>query len=78
MEKSSVEVSLVEKVCQLQSQVCEYERFLADLLLMLVEKDADRNAVQHDVPSQGLTDGVWATAKKLLQARNLKGNEETK
>ena len=75
MGKSRLEFTLVDKVCELQSQVCEYERFLADLLLMLIEKDPDRNAVEHEVPDPGLADSVWATAKKLLQARNLKGKE---
>lgn len=75
MEKSSVEVSLVEKVCRLQRDVCEYERFLGDLLLMLVEGDAGRNAVEHDVPNRCLAKGVWEQANRLLSARDLKGKE---
>lgn len=75
MEKSSVEVSLVEKVCELQRDVCEYERFLGDLLLMLVEGDAGRNAVEHVVPNRCLADGVWERAKRLLLARDLKGRQ---
>lgn len=75
MEKSSVEVSLVEKVCELQRDVCEYERFLGDLLLMLVSGDAGRNAIEHDVPNRCLAEGVWEHAKRLLSARDLKGKE---
>lgn len=73
--KDSAATALVQKVCELQREVCEYERFLADLLLMLIEKDPDRNAVEHEVLESGLADSVWATAKKLLLARDLKGKE---
>lgn len=78
MEKSSVEVSLVEKVCELQREVCEYERFLADLLIVLIEKDVDRCDVKYEVRDDNLMCDVRNEVEKLLLARDLKGKEDTK
>ena len=74
----SAEAALVAKVCELQRQVCEYDRFVKDLLLMLVRGDADSNPVLWDVPESSPVDVVFDKVKELVSARNLKGNEETK
>lgn len=70
--------ALVAKVCELQRQVCEYDRFVKDLLLMLVRGDADRKPMLWDVPESSPVDLVFDKVKELVSARNLKGNKETK
>lgn len=76
--ENSAGPALVAKVCELQCQVCEYDRFVKDLLLMLVRGDADSNPVLWDVPESSPVDVVFDKVKELVSARNLKGNEETK
>lgn len=60
----------------LVAKVCECDRFVKDLLLMLVRGDADSNPVLWDVPESGPVDVVFDKVKELVSARNLKGNEE--
>lgn len=43
--ENSAGAALVAKVCELQCQVREYDRFVKDLLLMLVRGDADSSPV---------------------------------
>ena len=76
--ENSAGAALVAKVCDLQCQVVEYDRFVNDLLLMLVRGDADSNPVLWDVPESSPVDVVFDKVKELVSARNLKGNEETK
>lgn len=76
--ENSAGAALVAKVCELQCQVREYDRFVKDLLLMLVRGDADSNPVLWDVPESSPVDVVFDKVKELVSARNLKGNEETK
>lgn len=77
-KENSAGEALVEKVCELQCQVCEYDRFVKDLLLMLVRGNADSNPVLWDVPESSPVDVVFDKVKELVSARNLKGNKETK
>ena len=70
--------ALVAKVCELQCQVSEYDRFVKDLLMMLVHGDADSSPVLWDVPESSPVDVVFDKVKELVSARNLKGNKETK
>ena len=76
--KDSAGAALVAKVCELQRQVYEYDRFVKDLLLMLVRGDADSNPVLWDVPESSPVDVVFDKVKELVSARNLKWNKETK
>ncbi len=65
----SAEAALVAKVCELQRQVCEYDRFVKDLLLMLVCGDADSNPVLWDVPESSPVDVVFDKVKELADLR---------
>lgn len=71
--ENSAGAALVAKVCELQC-----ERFVKDLLLMLVRGDADSSPMLWDVPESSPVDVVFDKVKELVSARNLKGNEETK
>lgn len=73
--ENSADAAMVAKVCELQCQVCEYDRFVKDLLMMLVRGDADSSPVLWDVPESSPVGIVFDKVKKLLSARNLKGNE---
>ncbi len=73
--KDSAGAALAAKVCELQCQVYEYDRFVKDLLLMLVRGDADSNPVLWDVPESSPVDVVFDKVKELVSARNLKGKE---
>lgn len=72
-KKDSATTALVEKVCELQREVSEYERFLADLLIVLVEKDSGRRDVKYEVRDDNLMCGVRSEVDRLLSARDLKG-----
>ena len=76
--ENSAEAAMVAKVCELQCQVCEYDRFVKDLLMMLVHGDADSSPVLWDVPESSPVDIVFDKVKELVSARNLKWNKETK
>lgn len=76
--EDSAGAALVAKVCELQCQVYEYDRFVKDLLLMLVRGDADITPVLWDVPESSPVDVVFDKVKELVSARNLKWNKETK
>ena len=76
--ENSAGAALVAKVSEMQCQVCEYDRFVKDLLLMLVRGDADSNPMLWDVPEISPVDLVFDKVKELVSARDLKGNEETK
>ena len=76
--ENSAGAALVANVCKLQCQVFEYDRFVKDLLLMLVRGDADSSPLLWDVPETSPVDIVFDKVKELVSARNLKGNKETK
>lgn len=76
--KNSAEAALVAKVCELQCQVCEYDRFVKDLLMVLLRGDADSNPVLWDVPESSPVGLVFDKVKELVSARNLKWNEVMK
>lgn len=69
---------LTEKVCELQRQICEYERYCGDLLIML-SKGEPQCVVVHE----GVWEGAWIWEKvhELLRenkelAQKLKAYEE--
>ena len=70
--ENSAGEALVAKVCELQYQVCEYDRFVKDLLLVLLRGDADSNAVLWGVPESSPVGLVFDKVKELVSARNLK------
>lgn len=55
---------LVDKVCDLQRQICEYERYMGDLLIMLV-KEGPQFVVQHDGIWEG--DWIWDKVRDLIK-----------
>lgn len=59
--------SLVEKVCELQREICEYERFLKSLIVTLI-KEEDFPVVKFDLPD--LASLVWQQCIKLIKEKN--------
>lgn len=59
---------MVEAVCSLQRQICEYQRFLGDLLIML-SKRKPQIVIKHDCDD--FAEWVWDQTAKLI-----KENEE--
>lgn len=55
---------LVDKVCDLQREICEYERYMGDLLVMLA-KEEPQFVVQHDGIWEG--DWIWDKVKGLIK-----------
>lgn len=69
-------MSDIEYACQLQRDICEYERFCGDLLIALLKRE-HRLQVRHKLPSgDDLFDAIWSEVDKLLEevavARDLK------
>lgn len=55
---------LVDKLCELQRQICEYERYMGDLLVML-SKEESQCVIQHDGIWEG--DWIWDKVKGLIK-----------
>ena len=57
--------ALAEKICELQRQICEYERFVSDLAIMLAKKEV-QTVRKHDVPYPA--DWVWDKIRDMVNA----------
>lgn len=55
---------LVDKVCELQRLVCEHERFLGDLLILVATKKTDNLVLKHGVETGGY---IWEEIVKLIK-----------
>lgn len=54
--------TLADKLCELQREICEHERFLGDLLIML-SKRVPQCVIEHDVENG---DWIWDEVLKLI------------
>lgn len=52
----------IEKICEMQKSLCEHERFLGDLTVML-SKRSPQCVVQHDVWN---SDWIWDKVRDLI------------
>lgn len=59
--------ALVDKVCELQRQLCEYERYINDLAIMLSKREI-QSVRKHDVPYPA--DWVWDKIKSIINAEH--------
>jgi len=69
---------LVDKVCELQREICEHERFEMDLLVMLVRGE-ESVVVKHDAGD--FSGAIWKEVKDLIDenkmlAQKLKAYDE--
>lgn len=55
---------MVDKICELQARIDEYERFLGDLLIML-SKRKPQVVLQHDAGD--FSDWIWDETRKLIK-----------
>ena len=55
---------LVDKVCDLQREICEYERFLGDLIILLAEKKSHTAIENHCHECAGW---IWDKIDGLIQ-----------
>lgn len=55
---------LVVAVCSLQRQICEYQRFLGDLLIML-SKRKPQSVIKHDCDD--FAEWIWDQTAKLIE-----------
>lgn len=53
---------LVDKLCELQREICEHERFEGDLLIMLAKR-VPQCVLKHDVENG---DWIWDEVRKLI------------
>ena len=70
---------LVDKVCELQREICEHERFEGELLVMLVKRNPEMTVIKHG-DSSDYFDIIWDRVVELLKenerlARNLNENQ---
>jgi hypothetical protein len=59
---------MTSKICELQRTIDEYERFVGDLLILVIK--GDRFALEHDLPNSNagvLWDEVYKMRNKLAQ-----------
>lgn len=61
---------LVDKVCELQRQICEYERYVKDLAVMLAKGEV-LTVVIHEVPYPA--DWVWDEIEKIIKEKDNAG-----
>lgn len=62
-------MALVDKVCELQSYIDEYERYLGDLLIMVLKK-APQSVVEHSVPGDDKMGWIWEKVRDLIEENN--------
>ena len=55
---------MASKICELQQTIDEYERFIGDLLILVIK--GDRWALQHDLPNSN-ADMLWSEVCKLKE-----------
>lgn len=66
--KKVVRMSLVEKVCELQRDIDEYDRFLGDLMLMLITKNPNHRALASDLAkNHDYANEIWIRVVKLMK-----------
>ena len=65
--------SLVDKVCELQRQICEYERYVKDLAVMLAKGEV-LTVVKHEVPYPA--DWVWDEIRKIIKEKDNAGKDK--
>lgn len=53
---------LADKLCELQREICEHERFEGDLLIMLAKR-VPQCVIEHDVENG---DWIWDEVRKLI------------
>ena len=75
--KKVEKMMVVEKLCQLQQEIDEHERFLGDLMIMLITDNPDHKALAVDLI---YTNEIWRRVQKLMQdnrklAQSLKEKE---
>lgn len=59
---------LVEKVCELQSGIDEYDRFLGDLMLMLITNNPEHKALASDLAkNHDYANEIWNRVVKLMK-----------
>ena len=57
---------LVDKVCELQRDICEHELFLGDLLVMICRPEQDRHFMKHGTKHCDYFELVWQLVEKIL------------
>ena len=59
---------LADKICELQRQIDEYDRFLGDLLIMLVKKNPDIWVIRHDfIKDNDYGNFIWIKVRELIK-----------
>lgn len=60
---------LVDKVCELQREICEHERFLGDLMLMLITENPDHKALEVSFTEMDTFESseIWKRVQKLIR-----------
>lgn len=67
-------MQLVDKVCELQRQIDEYERYMGDILIMLFREEPQK-VIEHTGIWEGNT--IWNRIKELIaENKALKENKE--
>ena len=59
-----------DKICELQRDICEHERFLGDLLIMLSRPKQDRHFIVHRTKSCEYFESVWDMVCDLMKERD--------
>lgn len=75
---------LVDKLCELQREICEHERFLGDMLIMLCSpRTENRQFIKHGTANCDYFEPVWDRVVALVKenekmARELQGEGKKK
>lgn len=78
IEKKVERSMMASKICELQQNIDEYNRFLGDLTIMLVKKTTGMWVIDHHVDGDNYMSWIWSECEKLLKendrlARELQG-----
>lgn len=56
----------VDKICELQSHIDEYRRFLGDIFVMLAKRRTGQWVIEHRVEGDDYMDFIWRECEKLV------------
>ena len=61
----------IEKICELQSEIDGYKRFLRDFMVSIIHREHRYFVVHHETTMSNVIDTIWDEYDKLLDEAKL-------
>lgn len=73
---NNIEAAMVEKICDLQTIVNEYEHLVSDLLVMIMTGNVEMNCILWDIPEDKDAELLLDKVREMVEARNLQKSKK--